>query len=143
MYCCIRHIASDVLYETYCIRCIVLLIFLDFQAWLGWLACLAGLACLADLAGLAWLGWLGWLGQFLSKKAQCSLCFHLFSIKNTKTYWFLVVVKKNTCLINRGTPNDRVELRPHERVLFHIEVRTLYAGRMFREIHKRPNTFVL
>ncbi len=112
-------------------------IFIDFQAWLGWLACLAGLACLADLAGLAWLGWLGWLGQLLSKKASCSLCFYLFSTKTKNNMLLIAFLQKNTCFIDRGTPANRVELRPHERVLFHMECRTLYARRTFREKLKK------
>ena len=42
-------------------------------------------------------------------------------------------VTESTCFFSRGTPREPGEHRPRNRVLYHMEVRTLYARRMFRE----------
>ncbi len=119
------------------------LIFIDFQAWLGWLACLAGLTCLADLAGLAWLGWLGWL-EHLEQKDSVFILFSCIFRQNTKTHFvFDSHFSETMCFIDRRTPRNRVEPCPHERVLFHIEVRTVYARRMFREKTQKTNNMLL
>ncbi len=43
-------------------------------------------------------------------------------------------VTECSCFFSRGTPAEPVQDRPAERVLYHIEVRTLNARRMFREL---------
>ncbi len=37
------------------------------------------------------------------------------------------------CFYSQATPYYRTELHTQDRVLYHIEVRTLYARRIFRE----------
>ena len=40
---------------------------------------------------------------------------------------------KNICFFSQATPRYRMQARTPDRVLYHMEVRTLYARRMFRE----------
>ena len=47
-----------------------------------------------------------------------------------------VVFQKARVFVIGGTSRNRQAPRVHERILYHIEVRTLYARRMFREYIK-------